>query len=612
MMNIKSARLKIVVALVFSWVAYPAMLISADALAAGQSPNEFDQSQGEAADFYVQTNLYQFHLELTAAEWVAMAAIDPRRGGPPVEFLPMANGGRRAVHGGRFPWAVGSLTIDGEVLKSVGVRYKGNASFNLMQGSLKRNLKIKIDWTDGDQRYSDVKTLNLNAGGLDPSKLRDALGYAVFRKAGVPSPRTTFAEVTLTVPGKYDKEHLGLFTMVEQVNKSFLKDRFRTKKGLLMKPEGVSSVEYLGVDWIDYESLYRPDDKPLVAQSERVIEFARLVNGSDDKQFRSAIDSYIDVDGFLRFIAVNALIVNLDTLLAMPQNYYLYLHPGNEKFVFFPWDLDISFAGWPLGGPPEKQMDLSVSHPHSADGHRLIDRLFEIDEYKSRYDQIMGELVAGVFSKGQLLEDIEELENVTREALARDTAAVASRNERGYPAPRGYRPPDLRTFVAQRTASIERQLAGGTGFVYAKEVPPFGRSQLALHILVQGDTNQDRRLSKAELVTLMGQWFDGMDKDKSGELDKASFVRGLSDALFPPDFPHARPKRGDIPERYVADGLFAAVDSGKEGIVTKGGMTSCFGEWFDTLDVDHRGSLDRKTLTSSLRKLISHSPGPNK
>lgn len=53
MMNIKSARLKIVVALVFNWVAYPAMLISANELATGQSPNEFNQSQGEAADFYV-------------------------------------------------------------------------------------------------------------------------------------------------------------------------------------------------------------------------------------------------------------------------------------------------------------------------------------------------------------------------------------------------------------------------------------------------------------------------------------------------------------------------------------------------------------------------------
>ena len=52
----------------------------------------------------------------------------------------------------------------------------------------------------------------------------------------------------------------------------------------------------------------------------RVMDFANVVNLSNTKQFRDSISSYLDIDGFLRFIAVNALIVNLDTLLAMPQN----------------------------------------------------------------------------------------------------------------------------------------------------------------------------------------------------------------------------------------------------------------------------------------------------
>ena len=34
------------------------------------------------------------------------------------------------------------MTINGQRLNGIGVRYKGNASFNLMRGSLKRNMKI--------------------------------------------------------------------------------------------------------------------------------------------------------------------------------------------------------------------------------------------------------------------------------------------------------------------------------------------------------------------------------------------------------------------------------------------------------------------------------------
>ena len=607
------AILNQVILFVLAWIVAPSTGLTANkAILPAASQNNIKPSQGEIADFYRQTAMHQFHLELSPAEWNAMEAIDTRRGGPLVESLPNSDGGRRPVHRGRFPWAVGSLRIGGEILNGVGVRYKGNASFSLMQGSLKRNMKIKLDWTEDDQRYSQVKTLNLNAGGLDPSKLRDALGYAVFRDAGVPAPRTSFAEITLTVPGKYDKEPLGLYTIVEQVDKTFLKDRFQSKKGLLMKPEGISSVEYQGDNWDNYSSLYRPDDEPLSSQASRLIDFARLVHERDDERFRREIESYLDVDGFLHFIAVNALIVNLDTLLAMPQNYYLYLQPATDRFIFFPWDLDISFAGWPLGGPPEKQMDLSLEHPHSSEGHQLIDRLFACEEVKKNYDQIIRKLVAGVFSKKELSRKIKTLEQATQAALTRDTASVASRKERGYPAPRGYRPPDLRTFVTERTASIKSQLAGeNTGYIFKKQKPSFGRSQMALHILVQGDTNQDRGLSKEELVTLMEQWFDAMDQENSGELNQAEFIASIPEALFPPGFPHARPKRGDIPERYVAVGLFAAADTADEGMVTKQGMTSFFGNWFESIDSDNRGTLDRQALANGLRKLISLTPGPD-
>ena len=321
-----------------------------------------ETTEASSADLFGLAKLHQIQLELSAAEWEAMQATQSRRrdsNNPPAVHPPMPDGEPRKVHDGRYPWALGSMTIGGKVLKGVGVRHKGNATFALSRGNLKRNLKIKLDWTDDDQRYFRAKTLNLNAGGMDPSRVRDTLSYAVFRAAEIPAPRTAYAEVTLSVPGKYDKEHLGLYTLVEQVNKSFLKSRFKSSKGLLLKPEGVTSVDYFGDDWESYESKYQPDDEPKVSQAKRLIEFARLVHESDDEAFRSAINSFLDVAGFLRYLAVNVMLVNMDSLPIMGQNYYMYLHPKTEKFIFFPWDLDISLAGWPLGGPPEKQMTLA-------------------------------------------------------------------------------------------------------------------------------------------------------------------------------------------------------------------------------------------------------------
>ena len=571
--------------------------------------------EAEPSDvFWNDLKIHRFHLEMSEAEWEAMKALDPHKGLAPAERLKKINGEQRELHRSRFPWAEGSLTINGQHLNGIGARYKGNASFNLMRGSLKRNMKIKLDWTNKDQNYNSVETLNLNAGGLDPSKLRDVFSYWLFREAGVPAPRTTFAEMTLTIPGRYEKEHLGLYTIVEQVNKSFLKDRFGSKKGLLMKPEGIASVEYHGDDWRFYAPLYRPDDQPSLAQSKRVMDFANVVNLSNTKQFRDSISSYLDIDGFLRFIAVNALIVNLDTLLAMPQNYYLHLSKGTNKFVFFPWDLDISFAGWPLGGKPADQMKLSLVHPHSSDAHKLIDRLLAMESVKLRYDKIISQLVEGIFSKEQLIKKFKKLERTILDSRERDTAAIESRNERGYPAPFGYQPPGIREFIDKRTSSIKRQLNGKeTGYIFVHGRPGgrlghlaqggFGRGRLAMHMLIQGDINEDKWISKKELLTMLSGWFDVMDREKAGKLNKAAFIKALPDAFFP----SGRKPLGRIPEPYVAVGLFSLADSDEDGMATKQSLTSSFDGLLEKLAPGDSGKLNEHSLMIGLRSLIHQS-----
>ena len=74
----------------------------------------------------------------------------------------------------------------------------------------------------------------------------------------MPAPRTAFAEVSLTVPGKYDKEHVGMFTLVEHADKNFLRLHYKTDKGLLMKPERVQGLAFLGEDWARYKDTYQP------------------------------------------------------------------------------------------------------------------------------------------------------------------------------------------------------------------------------------------------------------------------------------------------------------------------------------------------------------------
>src|SRR5262249_48862314 len=177
---------------------------------------------------------------------------------------------------------------------------------------LKRPLKVEFS-KFGDQQFHGLTSLELHAMPLDPAKGREVLAFSVFRAAGVPAPRTAFAEVTLTVPGKFDKEYLGLYVVVESVDKRFLKNRFGTDQGLLLKPFQVRSIDYLGEDWVRYKDRYRPQSEPTRDKTRRVIELASLVNRAKDDEFQKRLDSYLDVDEFLRFLAANALTSNLES-----------------------------------------------------------------------------------------------------------------------------------------------------------------------------------------------------------------------------------------------------------------------------------------------------------
>jgi putative membrane-bound dehydrogenase-like protein len=449
-------------------------------------PSQDKQPAG--ADVFAATRVWALHVELAAKEYEAMQP-PPGGGfgkGPAQPPKGKDQGDRRPseknLFGTEFPWAQGELTVDGKTYKKIGVRYAGDAQYLAATRSLKRPLRLELSKSE-NQQFHGLQTLNLHAGALDPKRARETLAYAIFREAGVPAPRTAFAEVSLTVPGKYDKELLGLYTLVEDVDKVFLEDRFKSAKGLLLKPARMRGLDYLGDDWDKYKSNYQPQTEATKEQAKRLIDFARLVNQASDEQFAKEIGSYLDVDEFLRFTAANALVSNLESFLALGHNYYLYLHPDSNKFVFIPGDLELSFANFAFMGSADQQMDLSLTHPYPGE-NKLADRLLAIKDVKERYAKLLKELSTTCFTKERLLKEIEAVEKTTKDPLAREAKATATRKEGppgfGPPGGKGPQTPELRAFVEKRLTSVTAQLDGKSkGFVpqfgFGPPGPPIGK-----------------------------------------------------------------------------------------------------------------------------------------
>jgi spore coat protein CotH len=258
-----------------------------------------------------------------------------------------------------------------------------------------------------------VKTFNLHPGVADTSKMREAIAFALFREAGVPAPRTAYAELFFTVPGIYTNTPGGLFTLIEDVNNTFLERALPPGDGLLMKPEGTpGGIQVLGATWNDYTGRLRPDRDATPREQRRVMDFAGLISQPDVALFRSRIGDYLDVELFLRFVAVNALIANTDSYLGGSHNYYLYLDPRDDKFRFLPWDQDLSMGTNAFAGRTTNvSSGPDLLRPWRGD-NPLIYWLLDDPGVNARYRAILKELGTAVFTEPRLLALVDTLEKI--------------------------------------------------------------------------------------------------------------------------------------------------------------------------------------------------------
>jgi len=383
-----------------------------------------------------------------------------------------------------YPYAEGQVEIAGHAPLRVGLRYKGNSSYSSASGTKKKSFKVDFNRVIADQEFLGMTKLNLNNNILDPSQAREALAFQMFTDMGLPACRTAFARVHLQV-GK-EKEYLGLYTMVEQVNSAFLKRHFGTGKGLLLKPERNNSFPYLGTRWEDYKSSYVPKTEASPEFHNRLMEFSRFVEESDDKEFAERIADYVDINEFMKFTALHAVLSHLDSVLLRGHNFYIYLPRSDGKFHWFPWDVNSTFAGHRTAGSAAQQMNLSIFQPYT-DSVKLLARIMKIKEARVEYEKQVGSVLAGPFKPELLRSRLSRIEKTISAAVSKDRNTSFVRFKANYtepeekngsslPGPRksirdGVRSsmqqkPLLTVFIAKRTASILAQLsAGAEGYI---------------------------------------------------------------------------------------------------------------------------------------------------
>ncbi|MFK7765664.1 MAG: CotH kinase family protein [Mariniblastus sp.] len=365
--------------------------------------------------------------------------------------------------GNEYTYVKSQVTIDGQPFEDCGLRFKGNSSYMFSARGFKRPMKIDTNRYVKGQKLHGRTKLNFSNAFLDSSYMKEKLAYDLYRAAGIPTPSVGWANVTLSIDGK--KKTLGIYVLVEQVDKRFLKENYgkKSEDALLMKPE--MDWRYLGDKTESYSQYEIKSGEENVDQIKRFAELLKIIEKGSDEEFATEIKQRMDLEQFAAYLAVTSMLSNVDSYIGMPHNYYLVMDKTDNKLKMMPWDVNEAFGTFTLGGSPDAMINWNIYRPWVGQ-RRILERLFEMKEFKDLYKDTYTRLFKEHFTKETMFAKIETLEKALAPHLAKmpkgsdglkmgvdgDASGTNRAVER-----RTYA---IKPFVKKRIDAIESQLSG--------------------------------------------------------------------------------------------------------------------------------------------------------
>ena len=280
----------------------------------------------------------------------------------------------------------------GENVPNAVVQIRGQTSSRNAQKSFKISIK------DGKGSWREQTTIALNKHMTDGLRFRNKICYDLMQEIPqMMSARTQFVHRYVkdeTASGSGEFGDYGLYTQVEQINKTYLRSHGLDRNGQLYK---INFFEYQR-----YEDVIRLSTDPEydLEAFEELLE----VKGDDDHSkliamldavndysipIEETVETYFDAENLCYWMAFHILAGNTDT---QSRNYYLYSPLNSRKFYVISWDNDGAFkrdeyrlSNRSQGGAWERGLS-------NYWGNVLYQRMFKAEVYRERLDDAIQDL----------------------------------------------------------------------------------------------------------------------------------------------------------------------------------------------------------------------------
>ena len=412
-----------------------------------------------------------------------------------------------------------NVEVNGTMFYQVGIRPKGNTSLSAIANddtTDRYSFKLEFDHYVDGQTCFGLDKLILNNNYADATNMKEALIYDMYQYLGADASLYNYAKISV------NGEYWGVYLALEGVEDSFQLRNYGTESGELYKPEsmdmgggkpedmgdgkdfgnggppntpnqtdasnqtdaadaaenaepgqrpegeaeppggmdrnsGGADLNYTDDDLDSYETIWDGEiTKTNQADHERVVKALKNIAAGND------LETYMDIDNLLRYMAVHVFSVNEDSLSGMmAHNYYLYESDG--KLSLIPWDYNLALGGMGGGMPggsaetEESSGTTSVVNSPIDDafsGTDFFDTLMENETYHSQYDDYLQKLVREYINGGGFDAFYERVRSQIDELVETDPTAFYSYDEYETAAETLYQ------VVKLRGQSIQGQLDG--------------------------------------------------------------------------------------------------------------------------------------------------------
>ena len=402
------------------------------------------------------------------------------------------------------------VQINDQKLGNVGLRTKGNTSLSAIAGNPdtdRFSFKLEFDHYVEGQTCLGLDKLILNNNYADATSMKEAVVYDMYRYLGVDASLYNYAELSL------NGEYLGVYLALEAVEDSFLLRNYGTGDGKLYKPDSMkmgggekgefggqpprpgekdadawkeerrdqggenfdleegderqktargkmpggspsmgggngANLNYTDEELSSYSDIWDGEVTDTgKADHSRVVTALKNIGGGTD------LEKYLDVDNLLKYMAVHAFSVNLDSLSGnMAHNYYLYEYNGMLNIL--PWDYNLAFGGMNMGPENDASETVNDAVDSPFPGTTFFDALLEDETYLSRYHEYLNRLAQEYVLGGRFREVYEGIRERIDTLVETDPTALYSYEEYEAGAEMLYQT------VMLRAESVKGQIAG--------------------------------------------------------------------------------------------------------------------------------------------------------